>query len=359
MGQRILMPWFIVCVLAVGASTKQPTVTSGGIDLKGIGYSQDVCSYEGKARIEFLDSLRLLLSFPLHSAPCSGQSPQKWRAAVVDASGKTLNTLDLEPGQGVRAAPEGRILLLTDKELRILNYDFIAVQTLSWPKEADPSQIPHGAWVWATMTSIELTPSRQGFVIRGPYPKYGAAYFEGNPVKQTAEVDSCSQDFVVTDGGFACLDPSTPVRLVVHPMNDVWHLDDSLFQKREWVALPTPDRVLLLTNKFQLSRFIRPGNAEKVADLHWLAPWLGYPRMSYALTSGATHRILVSSWGARIPLSDSSGIGYWKRVVILDYLSGQIIFRQQFKIDSDFAISPDGHLLAVLEKSRLSVVALP
>jgi hypothetical protein len=142
-------------------------------------------------------------------------------------------------------------------------------------------------------------------------------------------------------------------------MNDDWHLEDSLFQKRAWVALPAPNRVLLLTSKFQLSQFIRPGNAEKVADLHWLAPGLGYPRTSYALTSSVAHRILVSSWGVRFPLNDSSGIGYWKRVVVLDYSSGQIIFRKQYALGSDFAISPDGHLLAVREKNRLSVIDLP
>jgi hypothetical protein len=330
------------------------------VDLKEIGYSQEACRYEGKAQIEFLDSVRLLVSFPFHSSPCDGQTQhqsQKWRAAVVDAFGKTLHTLDLEPGEVVRAGPDGHILFLTEKELRILDSDFTAVQTLSWPKEADPAQIPHGAW--AATISIELAPSRQGFVIHGPYPKYGVAYFEGNPAKQTAELDSCSPDFVATDGGFACLEPSTSVRLVVHLMNDDWHLEDSLFQKREWVALPAPNRVLLLTNKFQLSQFIRPGNAEKVADLHWLAPGLGYPRTSYALTSSVAHRILVSNSGSRFPLSDSSGIGYYHRIVVLDYSSGQIIFRKQYTLGSDFAISPDGHLLAVREKNRLSVINLP
>jgi hypothetical protein len=352
------MPAFLVLVFALGSSAQQPTSGQVVVDLKEIGYPQEACRYEGKAQIEFLDSVRLLVRFPLRSSPCDGQpqlQSQKWRAAVVDASGKTLHTLDLEPGQIVRAGPEGHILFLTEKELRILDSNFTSVQTLSWPKEVDPAQIPHGAW--AATTSIELAPSRQGFVIRGPH--YGVAYFEGNPVKLAADVDSCSSDFVVTDGGFACLEPSTSAGLVVHLMNDDWHLEDTLFQKREWVALPAPNRVLLLTNKFQLYRLTRLGNAEKVADLHWLAPRLGYPRTTYALTSSVAHRMLVSSRGVRFPLNDSSGIGYWNRVVVLDHSSGQILFRKQYTLDSDFAISPDGHLLAVREKNRLSVIELP
>jgi hypothetical protein len=353
------MSAFLVLVSALVTSAQQTTPAQVAVDLKEIGYPQEACKYEGKTQIEFLDSTRLLLSFPFHSSPCDGQPQfsQKWRAAVVDASGKTLRTLDLEPGEIVRAGPAGHILSLTEKELRILDSDFTVVQTLSWPKEADPAQIPHGAW--AATISIELAPSRQGFVIRGTYPKYGVAYFEGNPAKQTSELDSCSPDFVVTDGGFACREASSSLRLVVHPMNDEWRLEDSLFQKSEWVALPARNRVLLLTNKFQLYRLPRPGNAEKAADLHWLAPGLGYPRTSYALTSGDTHRILVSSWGARLPLSDSSGVGYWNRVVVLDYSSGQILFQKQYHVKPDFAISPDGHLLAVREKNHLSVIELP
>lgn len=351
---------FLISVLVSVSLAEQPNPSQVVVDLRGIGYPQEACENDGKAQIEFLDSAQLLVSFPLYSPTCDGPTRlelQKRRAAVIGASGKILHILDLEPGQVVRAGPEGHILFLTEKELRILDSDFAAIQTLLWPKEADPAQIPHGTWTAAT--NIELAPSRQGFAIHGPYPKYGVVYFEGNPVKRTADTDSCSPDFVVTDGGFGCLESSTSTRLVVHIRNDDWHLEDPLFQKREWVALPAPNRVLLLTNKFELSRFIREGNAEKVADLRWLAPGLGYPRTGYALTSSVAHRILVSNSGSRLPLNDSSGVGYYHRIVVLDYSSGQIIFRKQYGLDSDLAISPDGHLLAVREKNRLSLAALP
>src|SRR5712664_1118326 len=330
MRPPILMSAFLAFVFTLGLLAQQPSQPKSSVDLKEIGYPQEVSKYEGKTEIEFLDSTRLLISFPVHSSPCDVKFSQKWRAAVVDVSGRTLHTLDFELGQVVRAGPEGHILFLTEKEVRILDSDFTVLHTLPWPKEADPVQHLHAPWT--AMTSIELAPSRQGFAIHGPYPKYGVAYFEGNPVKQTTEADSCFPSIAVTDGGFACLEPSTSVRLVVHLMNGDWHLEDSLFQKSEWVALPAPNKVLLLTNKFQLYRFIRPTNGEKVADLHWLAPMLGYPRTSYALTSSVAHRILVSSWGFRFPLSDAFGIGKYNRIVVLDYLSGQTIFRKEYSL---------------------------
>jgi hypothetical protein len=360
MRPPILMPAFLGLVFASGLSAQQPTLGQVVIDLNKIGYPQEACNWEGATQIEFLDSVQLLVGFPIHSSPCNAQSqgqPQKWRAAVIDASGKILHTLDFDSGQKVRAGPEGHILLLTEKEFSILDSDFTAVQRLSWPKEVDPAQIPH--WAWSVATTIELAPSRQGFVIRGPHPKNGVAYFDGNPVKLDSEVDSCSLDSAVTDSGFACLEMSASAQLVVHRMKDDWHIESPLFQKREWFALPAFNRVLLLTNKFQLFQFTRAGNSEKVADLHWLAPILGYPRTSYALTSSVAHRILVSSWGFLIPWSDISGIGGYDRVVVLDYASGQIIFRKQYGLGAEVVISPDGHLLAVREKNRLSVMVLP
>jgi hypothetical protein len=355
----MLMPAFLVLVFASSSSAQQPS-SGQVVDLMKIGYPQEACKWEEGAQIEFLDSVQLLVSFPIHSSPCDGQSqlqPQKWRAALIEASGKILNTLDLEPGQRVRAGHEGHILLLTETELSILDSDFTSLQRFSWPNEADPAQIPH--WVSSAATTMELAPSRQGFVIRGPRPKYSVAYFTGSPVKLSSEADSCSPDIAVTDSGFACLETSAPGQLVVQLKNDEWRIESPLFRKWEWFTLPTPNIVLLLTDKFQLYQFIRPGTSEKVADLHWLAPILGYPRTRYGLTSSIAHRILVSSWGFSLPLSDVSGIGGFDRIVVLDYSSGQIVFRKQYGLGADVLISPDGHLLAVREKNRLSVIHLP
>src|SRR6267143_821488 len=101
MRQPILMSAFLALVSALATSAQQPTAAQVAVDLKEIGYPQEACNYEGKTQIEFLDSTRLLVSFPFHSSPCNGQAQfsEKWRAAVVDASGKTLHTLDFELGQ--------------------------------------------------------------------------------------------------------------------------------------------------------------------------------------------------------------------------------------------------------------------
>ena len=136
--------------------------------------------------------------------------------------------------------------------------------------------IPFSAWAGR---NISLTPSRGGFAIEGRYPNYGVTYFEGNPVKLVTAISSCSQLATVTDGGFAGFEQSPQSKLVVHLVGGGWDLEDSRFEKREWVALPIPDRVLLLTSKFQLYDFQRGGSVKLLAGLHWLAPgW--HPRVN-------------------------------------------------------------------------------
>ena len=96
------MTWsaLVVVVLASGSSAQQCTPESHIIDLKNIGYPQDICKWAKGIQIEFLDSVRLLVSFPLHPSPCNlpnALMTEERRAAVVDVSGKILRSLDLQP----------------------------------------------------------------------------------------------------------------------------------------------------------------------------------------------------------------------------------------------------------------------
>src|SRR5271169_678803 len=118
------LPWcaFVVLAFALGSSAQQPVPDSHIIDLKNLGYPLGACKFPN-VQIEFLDSVRLLVSFPLHSSSCNGAGPfqtQERRAAVLDAGGKVLHSLDLQPGQFVQAGPNGHILLPAEKGLSIL-----------------------------------------------------------------------------------------------------------------------------------------------------------------------------------------------------------------------------------------------
>jgi hypothetical protein len=358
MRKQLLWSLFFSGIFALGSPGQEAPPESRLVDLRNIGYPQGDCRFPN-AELEFLDSVRLLVSFPLYSSSCNGtDQTEERRAVVVNVNGEVLKTLNLQHGQLVRAGPNGRILFPTEKGLRILGGDFSELQMLPWPEEAEAGRIPFQIWA---RTNIHLTPSRDGFAIGGPYPDYGVAYFEGDPVKLVTAISSCSSLRPVTDGGFGCLEQSPKNRLVVHLVNGGWDLEDFRFGDREsvaWAAFPVPDRLLLLTSKFKLYELRRGRNLRELGDLHWLAPGLWSSGSTYTVTSGTAHRILVSSWGCWFPITDTTGIGYYKRILVLDYLSGAIIFRKKSSIGSDVAISPNGHLLAIRENNRLSLVVL-
>lgn len=358
MRKQLLLSFLAPVLSVLTSAAQQPSPEPRTIDLRSLGYTLGDCKFPN-ARIEFVDSIRLLISFPGNSS-CKGAEPyqtQQRRAAVVKVSGEVLHASNLQSGQFLLAGPSGHLLLPAENGLHILDADFLEIQTLPWSNGADAGRTP--SWSWAA--NIFLTPSREGFAIQGPYPNYAIAYFEGNPIRLVFTLDTCSPVAAVTDGGIACLQQSPKSKVEVHSVNSSWDLEDSRFREREWLwaGLPTPDMLLLFSSKFKLFVFQRGGTVTQLADLHWLSPGLWNSGSSYSLTSSSAHRVLVSSWGCWLPLNDTTGIGLYKRVLVLDYLSGAVVFKRQYSIGSDVALSPDGHLLAVRENDQLSVVPLP
>jgi len=335
------------------------------IDLSKLGYPQPPCDYMfqdkdayAKRHIEFLDSQRLMVSFPVSSQPCDkGNSPlpQRFRSVILATSGETLNSFEWNLGENVQAGPDGDILLSTGKEIHILDPAFTVVQVIPWVRDDDSAWKLTRHWTG----SVVVAPSRHGFLVQDGYPQYRVAYFEGNPAKQVLAADSCPGGVAVADGGFACgqiLAGSR--RIAIRVGSNEWHVDDPLLQHAGLLVLATPETLLVLADKFQLYQVTSASENEKVADLHWLAPgWNSGFR--YELASAAARRILFFSHGARFPISDTNGFGKYLRVAVVDLTSKKIIFRRQYAIDTDVAVSPDGHLLAVREKDGVALNALP
>jgi hypothetical protein len=347
-------------VLLLGSTPGiQGQSSSSEIDLQKIGYPagcdylfQDKDGYS-KRHVEFLDLEHLLVSFPMRSAPCdkNNQAPaEKYRSVIIDTAARPLHSLDWSPGENIQAGPDGHILMTSGWEIRILDSDFSVLQRVEWASGQDRKRIPD--WLGRIITA----PSRHGFVIADGYPHTRTAYFEGNPARQTAAVDSC-WPAAVTDGGFACVEASKE-QLDIHLRDSERNIRNDLLGKAGTAILPDPQTVLLLTQKRQLYLLDPSGKATKIADLHWLAPG-GNSGFRWDLVSGAARRILFFSHGARFPITDTSGFGPYLRVAVVDVPSGTIVFRAQYPIDTDVAISPDGQLLAVRTKTRLVLTGLP
>jgi len=355
------LPHIGVLLLAfkAGIQCQSSEPSQNDIDLEKIGYParcdylfQDKDAYP-KRHVEFLDSERLLISFPVRSSPCvkNSQRPaEKYRSIIIDTSGLPLHSFDWLRGENVQAGPDGHILMTSGWEIRILDSDFSILQRIEWVSGQDRKQVPH--WRGSLITA----PSRHGFVIADGYPRSRIAYFEGNPVRQIVASNSC-WPATVTDGGFACVEAGKE-QLDIHLSNSERNIHDHLLGKTGASVLPTPQTVLFLTDKHRLYLLNPSGAEQKIADLHWLAPgWNAGFR--WDLASGTVRRILFFSHGVRVPITDTTGFGYYLRVAVVDVLSRAIVFRAQYPIDSDVAISPDGHLFAVLTKTRLTLRTLP
>jgi hypothetical protein len=359
MHRRLLHTAVLLLAFTAGLQCQSSEVSSSEIDLQKIGYPagcdylfQDKDAY-AKRHVEFLDADHLLVSFPLRSSPCNGnnQPPaEKYRSVIIDTAGRPLHSYDWSSGEDVQAGPDGHILMTSGWEIRILDSDFSVLQRVEWVSGQDRKRVP--GW----RGSLTVAPSRHGFVIADGYPQTRTAYFEGTPARQTAAVDSC-WPAAVTDGGFGCVEASKE-QLDIHLSDSERNIHNDLLGKAGTAILPDPQTVLWLTQKRQLYVFAASGKAKKIADLHWLAPG-GNSGFRWDLASGAARRILFFSHGARFPITDTSGFGSYLRVAVVGVPSGTIVFRAQYPIDSDVAISPDGRLLAVRTKTRLVLTGLP
>jgi len=310
-------------------AAQEPNSVQRAIDLRAIGYPQPPCDFMfqvdsyGKNHVEFVDSERLLVSFPADTSNCdkkqgyTGRNPSQYRSVVMDLSGRVLHSLDWNLGDDVQAGPDGHILMVTEAEIRILGMDFSLLQTIP--------DIPRGR----VHTSLALSPSRHGFAKKFGYPDYRVIYFEGSPAVKTEEADDCRLVTIV-DGGFLCRNPERLLEVIPH-------------LSLNGAAAPA----------------LHQGSDECWSDKIVRKRWLLPPRPAWSSREGssvsASDRVMCFTTGTLFPISDTSGFGYFLRVAILDVLEKQVVFRKQYDIGSDVALSPDGHWFAVREQTRLTL----
>ena len=133
----------LMLLLALTIAAQEPNNSQHVIDLKAIGYPQPPCDgmfqvdYYGKNHVEFLDSERLLVSFPADTSGCDkkdgygGRTARKFRTVVLDLFGRVLHSFDWDPEADVQPGPDGHILMLTGVDIRILDADFSLRQVLA------------------------------------------------------------------------------------------------------------------------------------------------------------------------------------------------------------------------------------
>lgn len=337
--------------LSAGAPTKT-------IDLHSFGYPEPPCDYMfqdsdayAKRHIEFLDSEHLLVSFPLLQASvCHNQplSNQDFRSVVLDLSGHQISSFDWKRTEvfNLQAGPDGDILAITPTGIRVMDKSFRSVQDILLPGDVFQRS-------FMTMgLAVELAPSRKGFAaIFGreisAVAKPHAAYFGGQiPVREEFEANTFN--VAIGDGILA--------PIILQDRTATLNIEQKSFScvNAAWIVIPIPMRPVCLTDNFRIVELREGGGQSLIADVHSLAPGRN-SGFRYELTDANVGRLLLDSHGARFAISDSRGFGYYRLVGIYDLRIKRQVFRAQFPIDSDVAISPSGTLLAVRDRTRLDI----
>lgn len=352
-GWWILIPLFAVIPtrLPAGAPTKT-------LDLHSFGYPEPPCDYMfqdsdayAKRHIEFLDSEHLLVSFPLLQASvCHNQplSNQDFRSVLLDLSGHQVSSFDWKRTEvfNVQAGPDGDILAITPTGIRVMDKSFRSVQEIFLSTDVFPSSFMAGG------LTVELAPSRKGFAaifgreisaVAKPYATYFA-----DPIPVRQEFEANTSNVAIGDGILASI--------ILQDRTATLSIGQKSFScvNAAWIVVPIPLHPVCLTDNFRLVELREGGDQTLIADVHSLAPGRN-SGFRYELTDASAGRLLLDSHGTRFAISDSWGFGYYRLVGIYDLRTKRQVFRAQFPIDSDVAISPSGTLLAVRDRTRLDI----
>jgi hypothetical protein len=340
---------------------------SKSIDLRSAGYPSPPCDYmfqdaDGlpKRHVEFLDSQHLVVSFTVPKAgTCQGAGvpwPTDFRSVVLDLSGKIVSKSDWSRPAifNVKAGPDGKLLEIVPGGIRVMDQSFQPLQEIALPEKDFPkAMVP-------SPLSIQLAPSRHGFAATFPefigigFNGY-SAYFDGDlPLQQTLSQNT--DDVIVGDGLLLAMPGPRGVTATPRSIE----LDSKTYScaKAYWIAIPIKDHPVCLTSDFQLAEMVPDGNQTVIADFRDMAPgWNSV--LGYLLCDANSHRILLYSYGRRFPVTDAWGFGNYFKIAVLDLNSKQVVFQQSSSENSDVALSPDGKLLAVREKARLTLSTIP
>jgi len=342
------------CTLSAWSETKSLRT----INLEQIGYQHVTCEvyWRGeddysKRLIEFLDDTHLLVHFAtpeICTGPAIPTEKHGLRSTVIDLSGHAVHTYDWEPGEDVIAGPDGHVLIVRPDAVRVVDFNFQPIQTISYLQQGFPG-VPHPD---ARLFRVLVTPSRHGFAI---VDRSYATLFTGLPYKETAKTtDSVA---AVTDHGFVTLSRFDPGPPILHVDGVQWA---SPAHPRLGTFIVTDDsEVLGLDRKFNLYRFDQSGAESLVVRLGSLAPGMWNSGFRFAQALPDVNRVLFFSHGVRVAFTDSSGFWSYFRTAVLDLKTSELVVRYNGHFGDDVSISPDGHEVAERHEDRLTLYSLP
>ena len=357
---KLILSWAVLLLFLtrLASATLVGAPPTSIIDLRGIGYPTGPCEHlfpdirrAPESHLEFLDSQRLLISFPVVirgtcESPGMPDNPTL-RSIVMDLSGKAVSSLEWTSPEimNVQAGPDGAILEVTPVGVRLVDQAFRMLQRIELPHDWAPKMD------FPNPPSIQLAPSRHGFAANIPefigrgFLGY-SAYFAGpTPMRQTIAQSTddvvVGDDLVVAESGLR--------GVVARPRVVAFGKKMYSCSNAYWFALPMKDHPVCMTSDFQLVDMAAVAGQTNIADVRSMVP--GWGSIRHLLCSSDSPRLLLYSRGTRFPVTDAWGFGSYFKVALVDLRHRKVMFRGSFPPTSAVAISPNGTLIAIREKT--------
>ena len=346
----------IIGLLAVGPSFSQtPKAVERTIHVEQFGFIGGTCDY--RQSVQFLDDDRLILSAPLAGSCNKGNwsTPLETQLTVIDLSG-SVHATKRRPVYWMQAGPMGYAAVCAEGSLELVSADLDTKFT-----------IPSRASQVSPCADIDgLSPSRSAISVRdfGDAPKSPARHRLIDPAleKPLAERQFVKGEILagISDSGYAiCTSEShqTCQHLVVD--GRAWKVSPP-----ERASLPglflSPTEMLYKPRWTEREVMnLRPdGSQEQVFDTKRLQP-PNVDNIKLQISTTLPRRMLYSATGCYIGDFDDCYALIFGRIVVFDPQTHKAVFQQKVAENASSILSPNGHVVVVLDKSKLHIYMIP
>jgi hypothetical protein len=327
-----------------GHLTAQDDASERTIDLRAFGFRGGSCS----GSVFFLDDNRLILSTPLMKK-CGKDTWWKakpTRLTVIDLHGKVIATKDRADVVETHAGPLGYAVVCTENSIELISGDLDTARTFPVNPAKENLCFDVG----------DLSPSRIAISVAG-------RLFQGTSPDPIADARESKDGRVVgvTDSGFAVCIPkgnSTCSQLKVNGTE--WNIAGLWDHDLRHLLFLTPEELLLPNDSgvTSLESVTFNGMQTQIADLSKFRPPF-INTVDLSISAVVPRRILYYVTGCYLgDFDDCYGVSY-RKFVVFDSQTQQPLFHHDADGNSGPVISPDGRVIADLDRTDLHFYSIP
>lgn len=335
--------------------SQSPKVTEHTVEVERFGFIGGPC--ESRQSVQFLDDERLILSAPL-SGVCNKSNwlnALQTQLTVIDLHGAVLATKRRPDIYGMKAGPLGYAAVCTENSLELVSGDLGTARV-----------IPTSPSKFSPCTDIDgLSPSRTAISLRAfdGSPKSFARrrLFDPRLEKPIAEQQFGKSESLagISDSGYAICTSAGHhdcEHLVVN--GSAWAVGVPAGASRRGLLLLPNQMIFLPWPEKALMSLFPDGKQEEIADLRGFRP-PNVDNSSIQISATSPRRILYSATGCYLGDFDDCYAFIFQQLVVFDPQTHQALFRKKVGGEATAILSPDGHTVVVLEKTKLNIYMIP